>query len=606
MKKIALIILVYLALSFGICIGIANLMGNVPPLLEGAKTSYVFFRSVLIFFTLLPALLCGAFLVAAAISFAQTEGNARVRFSPLLFRHYRKVMLASFCMAFVLTMVKELGVPAVKARQTAAELAPRLLSEYLSFGERFYAQGNHALAHEYAKSALKIDPTNSTALTLVDDTEKFLNQIPSPEYNTVEEPKEIDYAKLEVQNETVASLIEKAENAASKERWFNAHYYAQLAVSFGTSRDINLPDAQRIAAEAWNHLADPLLPKDAETWSFFAAKRRAYLALIAGNNVEAYYQFLELSHQRPAYDQDPDIKNFLQVALARLEEECFFIDETISLQRFESAQNIYFTIPHENGMRDVVYIRGITQVKNTGGMLTYLRGFTLFTYGRDGRLVRTVTTPYAKMTAEPVAALSEEALQYADVKPEYRLVPALQLKSVERNWRGTVNEPVYTYADYVSEADRAIPNYLVLAMPFSDFLLACDISLGPNRMNLPALIKISAIVHNYGFSSEIFTAALVKRLLYPLLLLILFIFSASFAWNYRLAPNQLFKFKWILVLPFASFLLYLIIETLLFMANLACYALIAVTGQWTLIIAICVCLILLFFCSALFLARTTE
>lgn len=606
MKKIALIILVYLALSFGVCLSIANLMGDVPLLLPGAKTSYLFFRGVLIFFALLPALMCGASLVATAIVFAQADGKIRVRFSPRMFHYYRLLMIATLCMVLILTLVKEIGVPAVKARQTEAELAPRLLSEYVTSGENFFQQGNDALAHEYAKSALKIDPANKTALYLVEETEKRLNQIPSPVYTMNDIPAETEYAYQEVQNETVASLIEKAQAAANEEQWFNAHYYAQLAVSFGSTRDINRLDAQRLAADAWNHLSDPRIPQNSEAWQYFAAKRRAYLALMGRDNVEAYYQFLELSKMRPDYDQDPDVKNFLNVSLARLESECFFIDETISLQRFESAQNVYFVIPHANGMKDVVYIRGITQVKNTGGMLTYLRGFTLFTYGRDGRLMRTITTPYAKMSAEPVAALSEEALRVADIKPEYKLVPTLQLKSIERDWRGTVNEPTYTYADFVPQEDRTAFNYVVLAMPFNNFLIACDISLGAERMNLPALMQISSSVSDFGFSSEIFTAALVQRLLYPFLILILFIFCASFAWNYRLAPGQLFKFKWILVLPFASFLLYLIIEAMLFVANLACYALIAMTGQWALIIAVCICLVLLFSVSTVFLARTSE
>ena len=607
MKKIALIILVYLALCFGICVGIANLMGNVPPLLANARTGYLFFRTVLIFFTLLPALLCSAFLVAASISFGHSEGKALVRFSPLLFRHYRKVMLASFCMVFILALVKEIGVPAIKARQTAAELAPRLLSEYVTLGEHFFVQGNDALAHEYARAALNIDPANEKALSLVDETEKRLNQIPPVDTGTKDLPQEdIGYAYQEVQNETVASLIEKAQEAAGKEEWFNAHYYAQLAVSLGTGRDINLPDARRLAAEAWNHLSDPRMSEDSAVWHFFAEKKRAYFALMSGNNVEAYYQFLELSRKQAENAFDPDIKNFLQVAEARLESECFFIDETISLQRFESAQNIYFTISHQNGVKDVVYFRGITQVRNTGGMLTYLRGFTMFTYGRDGRLVRTITTPYAKMVAEPVSALSSEIRQTADIKDEFRLVPALQLKSVERDWRGTVNAPVYTYSDFVPEAERPEYSYLLLSLPFNDFMHACDISLGADRMNLLSLMKISSSVHDFGFSSEIFTTALVRRLMYPLILLILFVFCASFAWNYRLAPDQLFKFKWIFVLPFASFLLYLIIEALLFMSNLACYALISIAGSWTLAVALCIALALLFAVSAIFLARTSD
>ncbi|MCR5724866.1 MAG: hypothetical protein K6G80_07270 [Treponema sp.] len=606
MKKIALIILVYILLSFGICLGIANLTGNVPPLLAGGQTPYIFFRSVLLFFKLLPALMCSAFLVAASICFGHSKEKALFRYSPVQFANYRNVMIASLCMVFLLMLAKEVGIPAVQARQASAEMAPRLLSEYILSSEHYYAQGNDALAHEYAKSALKIDPANKIAAAMIENTEKNLRQIKPMVGLPGKETDEAAYASREVQNETVTSLIEKSKAAAKEDNWFTAHYYAQLAVSIGTTQDVNYNDARHLAADAWNHLRNPRMEQKNEVWDFYLAKRTAYFALMQGDSIEAYYQFLELSKKMSQTLKDPDVEYFLQIALGRIEADYFFIDETLAVERYESAQNIYFTIPHAQGGRDVVFIRGMTRVKNTGGLLTFLRGFTMYTYGADGRLIRSIFTPYAKMVAEPVAACSRELVKAFDLRDSYVLVPALQLKSIEREFRGTANEPEYVWADFVAESDRTPYNYLVLSMPFSEFLTACDISLGPDRMNLPSLMKVCQTVDDFGFSSEIFTTALVRRLLYPLLLLILFVFCASFAWNYRLSQDQLFKFKWIFVLPFASFLLYLILEALLFMVSIVCYALVAVSGELALVIAVCVCLALLFGFSAVFLARTSN
>ena len=570
MKKIIVIMLAYLALSFGLCIGGAHIMKNVPTLLDGAEQSYLFFRSVYFFFTLFPALLCSAFLIAASISFGRSETVVRTRFSPYMFAHYRKVMLASFCMVFLLTMVKEVGLPLVSARQKRAETAPYLLSEYVMLGEQYFEQGNAELAHEYAKYALKLNPKHPAANALLENAETRLRQIGPEEQNIEVAIEQKDFASEEVMNETVLSLIKKSKAAASREEWFYAHYYAQLALSFGTEKDINFAEAQRLAAEAWNILSNPQEFAETDTWRLYGKKKKAYDALVAGDNLEAYYQFLELADSVPYHEIDPDVKNFLQIARARLEEECFFIDETLNMQRFESAQNVYFTIKHKSGKTDVVFISGMTQVRNTGGMLTYLRGFTMYTHAPDGKLLSSVSTPYAKMLAQPVAAYSTRAKQGYDIEDKYEVVPTLQLKSVERTGRGVINSPDYYYADSVPLLDRTRANFIVLALPFEEFALACEAARGADKMNLPALFKISDKAAQFGYASEIFGAALVRRLLYPLVMLLLFIFCASFAWNYRLAPNQVFKFKWILVLPFSTLLLYLIIEILLFAADLLC------------------------------------
>ena len=605
MRKIAVIIVSYLALAFGACVGMAHLTGDLPALLDGARGGYLFFSGVQLFFRLLPALLCSGFLVAASISFGRSEAVVRTRFSPQMAAHYRKVMLASLCMVFVLAMAKEVGVPSVDARQKQAAAAPYLLNEYVTLGEQYLAKGDAELAHEYATFALRLAPNNAAATALVERSETRMQQIASEEPEPVAVEEGRGFASEEVMNETVLSLLKKSRAAAADGNWFHAHYYAQLALSFGSERDITFAEAQQLAAEAWNRLSNPHAPQENDTWRLYDKKRRAYDALMNGDNLDAYYRFKELADAVPYHEIDPDVKNFLQIALARLEAECFFIDETLNMQRFESAQNVYFTIRHSDGKTDVVFISGMTRVRNTGGMLTYLRGFTMYTYSAEGALLRTVSTPYAKMLAQPVASYSERAKRDYDINDSYELVPTLQLKSVQRDTRGEVNAPEYHFAGSVPLLERKQSNVLVLAMPIDDFALACEASLGADKMSLPALFKIHVSAADFGYASEIFGAALVRRLLYPLVMLLLFLFCASFAWNYRLAPEQVFKFKWIFVLPFATLLLFLLIEILLFVSDLLCYALIAVVGNALLPTAVVLCLLLLIVLSVTFLSRTT-
>lgn len=605
MRKIAVIIFAYLALSFGICVGIANVQGNVPALLPGSQSQYLFFRTLLIFFNLLPALLCSAFLVAASIIFGQSEQQAFYRFSPTMLTHYKKVMIASFCMVFTLAMVKEIFIPLVRAQQEKTVNAPHLLHEYLDLARNASKEGNDELAHEYALFALKIDPTDKTALAVIEESEAHM-QIIQPTVALPAGSTENGILYAEIQNETVQSLIEKSKTAARLENWFNAHYYAQLAVATATGKDINLTEARKLAADAWRELSNPAFSQELDQWQFFNKKRQAYFDLMTGNTLKAYYQFLELSQNTSGGMVDLDVKTFLQVALERLSAECFFIDETLNLQRFESARNVYFTIHHSDGKTDAVYISGVTNVRNTGGLLTYLRGFTMYTYSQEGTLLRTITTPYAKMVAHAVESFTQQARQEFDIKDEFELVPRLQLKSVARDNANEINEPVYEYSELGGMLTQLQKDALVLSMSIDDFNLVCEASIGADKMNLPALFKIVPKASGFGYAAEIFNAALVRRLVYPLVMLLLFVFCATFAWNYRLSHTQLFKFRWIFVLPFASWLLYLIIEILLFVADLLCYAFIGVIGNALLPVAITVCVVLLFAVSALFLSRTAQ
>ena len=606
MRKIAVIIFVYLALAFALCIAAAQLIGSLPVLLDGARKGYVLLRSTGLFFRLLPALLCSGFLVAASIRFGRSDKIVRTRFSPYMASLYRKVMLASFCMVFVLAMVKEVGISVVTARQKFAEASPYLLNEYVMLGEQQLERGNAELAREYATYALRLDQKHPAANALLENSEIRLRQITPEQQEPSESSDGKDFSAGAVMNETVLSLLKKSREAAAMEHWFNAHYYAQLALSFSAERDSNFVEAQRLAAEAWNKLSHPQALQENDTWRLYDKKRQAYNALMNGDNLDAYYRFKELADAVPYYEIDPDVRNFLQIAQERLEAECFYTDETLNLQRFESAQNVYFTIKHKSGMTDVVFINGMTQVRDTGGMLTYLRGFSMYTYAADGALVRTVSTPYAKMLAQPVATYSAAAREQYGIAEDYKLVPTLQLKSVQRDRPGAVNMPEYRYIADVPALERTDSNLLVLAMPFDNFALACAAARGADNMSLPALFKISRIATEFGYATELFGAALVRRLLYPLVMLLLFLFCASFAWNYRLAPTQVFKFKWILLLPISTLLLHLLIEILLFTADLACYALIAVVGNALLPIAVTLCLLLLFALSVTFMARTSE
>ena len=78
---------------------------------------------------------------------------------------------------------------------------------------------------------------------------------------------------------------------------------------------------------------------------------------------------------------------------------------------------------------------------------------------------------------------------------------------------------------------------------------------------------------------------------------------ASFAWNYRLKHNQIFKFVWILNFPACTLVLYLVLEICIYVSEILCYTLVAFSSQMTVLSAIGIYIVLFLLVSLFFLAR---
>ena len=602
MKKILLLLVAYVALAFLVCVGVAYGAGQIPAVLPGQTTKYVLFRALFYFLRVLPALLTSGFLIACAIYFGHHAEKARERFSAEIVAHFKMVLIASLGMVFVLAFSREVFVPQVVAWQKLMTEASGLLNEYLISGRYCLVVKRYVLAHEYAKQALRLDPSNKEAQALLDDAERNMNKM-RPRREKEESLTPTQYAWGELAHETVSSLIAKANKAKEDGQWFNAHYYAQLALSVATGADINRQEARLLANEAWEHLDTPGGLVDEVARQFYEKKRRAYTSLMNGDTLAAYYAFSELQSDRVSAMVDPDVRNFFEIAKERLAAEAFFIDETLHLQLFEYVQNIYFTLTHDDGRRDVIFIRGITAVSNSGRMIQYLRDFSLYAYAPDGTFLYSVNTPYAKMVAEPVTVFDEQTRAEHGISESYKNVPYLILRSVAREFGRMKNDPVYTFSAAVPESEHAEPTAMILPMSFDDFNLVCDAAVGPQRMNLLSLIRIAGKADSFGYPGEVFSATLISRLTYPLLMLIVLIFTAAFAWSYRVGTSQLFKFIWSFALPLCTVMVYPLLEILLYVEDLLCYAIIALLGQSAVAVAILVYVLVLCLVSAYFLAR---
>lgn len=607
MRRTGLIVLIYAVFALGVCLLVSHLMKQIPVLLPGEETSYVFIRGFLFFCKILPSLVFSAFLIGCAISYGKNSERAKIKYSPLIMEHFRKTMISSIIIVLVVSLITEVFVPYFEIHQSRAKIKPVLFSEFMNLSREYYEKGNMNLAFEYSYNALLLNPKDKEALDIKEHSEAELNSLKLILDRPVDLPKMVFTPAKETKGETITTLLTKAKEAMEKEKWFDAHYYAYLAVEVGTKKDINFEEANRIASEAWNHLFDPTVIKESDEQVLFRKKLEAYKTFIRGDNIEAYYQFLEIASVSDVAARDPDVAKFLPIVSQRVEDQCFFIEEVEDLRRFESYNDVYFAISHDDGTRDVVYIRGITPVKNSGRLIQYLRGLSLFTYSADGHFMRSVYVPYAKMLAEKTSIFDDAEKARFGIKDSYKTVPYLMLESISRTDRSGRISPVYEYdVDYVKEHVPYLNNYFVFGMPLSDFNLLCDATVGSENMNLIALMRFMSKSREYGYSYEIFTSDFLYRATYPLIILICCIFMACMAWNYRLKEAQLFKFKWIFLMPVLTTISYFVLEFTLYIYKMLNYALVIMLGAGAVYVSIALLVLVLFIVCFIFVSRTVE
>jgi hypothetical protein len=606
MKKVFMIILSYALLAFALCFGISFFGGHLPVLLDNAKSSYLLYRTLMYFFRIMPSVLASSFMIAMSIYFGEDAQKAQMRFSPLIMSHFRRIIVVSVVLVALMTLTSEIFSPLIQRKKTYAEQAPHLLTEYTRLGNECLADENYMLAHRYGTQILKIKPDSLEGRNLVDKSEAVLKAIKKISPSDIVEKEIPLYYYREVQNETVTSFIKKSKEAADNGQWFDSHYYAQMACSIGTDRDINITEARRLASVAWNRIQSSPSPEKTKEQELFLKKRSAYKALSEGDSIEAYYQFMEIAGQDVAWASDPDITQFLEIARKRVEDQCFFIDETEKLETFENYINVYFTIKHPSGVTDVVYIRGITPVSDAGRLIQYLRGLTVITFGKNGSYLKSFTVPYAKMMSVSLSDFPENFRDELELSDNVKKVPLILLESIDRNNRGRRIVPEWDFTGYIKSENFKVPGYVILSMSVEDFNTACDASVGAEKMNMNSLMDFSSKADELGFSEEVAGAALIKRVTYPIIMLMLLIFLSTIAWNFRMNKNQIFKFIWIFIIPVCTIVCDIFIQIVLTAGNLSNYLLIAVFGNSALLVSSVLWMILLVIVSIYFALRKAN
>lgn len=598
-KTVFIVLLLETLIVFGLCVGAGFIFSEEPDWALINPMLYKFQTGLLYFFNLLPAIFITGILVGYSWGFGKKKVNPTHRFSEIFVVYLKNVLITSLICTSLCFIAAEVGIPLISYSRTNMEENTKNTAEYIGLAKKNLAIGDYGTALFYANYVLDISPDSAEAIELVRFIEE--NQFLQRQDKLVQEKSEVtSIITSKTASMTIPELMQSAIDCYASKDYFNAHYYASLVLEISKSRDGNLASAKQLASDAWNKLTEIDAFENDLSGQVFYRKKEGYTALTSGDYSKAYYIFYDLLEKYPL---DYDIKNFYEISKELLSTRYFFIDETLDKQQFEKFRNVFFTLPRLDGGKDIISIKGITSIETTGGMIQYLRGFSIVSYDKNERWLMSLSVPYAKMCSYPLENMSQELIDYISEISNTRFVPYIFLKSVDRKSESIFLEPRFEKSeDYKPEFTTSY----VMPLPFEDFSMLCDVSHGPDTMSLISLYRFARIASDYGYSTEIYFQSLINRLSYPLLLLICFIFSSILAWNSRIFVDDSFKFTWLILFPIIIALSYTLVRAIRFVLSLLFYAILAYVGNAALFISLFILVLLLFLCLLRFVSLKSD
>lgn len=581
MKKNIIVLSFILIFSLIVCLIIGFVL-NVP--FEVSKNS-VFLYKILtgleLFVQYLPVFIIASFILTFSVHFGQHCEGSIVRFSQAMVERFKKIMIFSLMLTFIITMSNEVFGTLINRKKQSIIESQKILNEYLKVGNNLFNNGFYERAKRYGNVALTLQPNSKEAVDLIDRAEVEIQRNENSNlrfkiYESVEEAEKVDKVVINPEQiNEVYSYYLKAKDAYDKKEWFNAHFFAETGISLATPKDPNLEDLKKISNSAWNNLSEYHNLEKNEEQQIFDKKYEGYLALVQKDDLKAYYLFKQLYMSSRQMQSDPDVKFYLEIAENRVNEKSFFIDETFELESFENANDIYFACNYKDGTKDLVYFKGMTCVEETGNSVQYLRDLTIITIDNEGNFYRKMNVPYAKVLPVSVKNIPPSVKQLMGIEDDVESIPYLMLKSIERERENSEVFPVYTYSDG-SVGNK--PEYLLLSMPYEHFLMLENFKNNVTSIPLPQLLKLAKISEQYGFLEEMFTQSCLDRLFYPIWILILFLLISTFAWNNRVGNGQYFKLTWVFAFPEFLVISYVFYKLSMFIFKLINFTLLGVFG----------------------------
>lgn len=591
MKKQEYYIPILFFISLFCCLGLIIFALVFPFKTEFAveKTfDYRFLNGIFLCITYLPAIFCTGILFGFSFYFGKFNLKSKESFSPEIFECFKKLFAVSLVCVLILLVVTELCAPLIQKRQSEKIRIEEDYTQYCTLAEKLMEEKKWQDALHCAEYASFLRPEGEKAAHLLRSLEILSASHEEKSKEELSVLQEEISEPLEVYS--LKSSIKACKENFEKKEWFAAHYYGAIALSLMDARDLNYSTINYMTQMAWNNLQETNNMTNSEESELYRAKRAAYEAFILENYVDAYYKFLVLCDKYPL---DVDAKRFLTATKEKLKNHYFYRDETLELQPFETYRGVHFKYYFPQGGYNVVFIKGITFLQEGGKLVLYLRGLSVYTYSDDDILEKSFFVPYGKMSA----------IIYTHEKKTEK-VPYLILQSMDRNLPDNFIRPEVTV--YKNGIKTDVPSVMTLDLPYDDFLLLCDASLGAEKMPFFSLLHFIPLAEKYGYSSEVFMEFFALRCISPFILLILFMIVGIIAWNYRVRPSASFKLIWVFYVPIFICLSNYSMQIINYIVSLVIYFFIGLFGLSTLVVFLFCLLLVILFVSLVFLSRSGE
>ncbi len=617
MKTSIKLIIVYVVFIVVVCLG-CIVYGLISPnpveVLPCDVISYKMVRGQTAFLNVLPAVAISGLMIGFAQYFSLHAAGGQKRFSRKMLTNLKHVLFVTGIVCVLCFCLEETAHPYFIKKSNDFNSRRDVFLTYLENAQINLEENDFAVADFYVSSAKKIYSDSEEVQKLERLVELEAAAFRAEREQTLAEEQAEELAKRE-EEEMLAhnlslvtasaadplQLILASQTSYNNRDFLSAHYYARCAMEMSAEGSANNIAAQKLASLAWNKVnADDLWEAvDVEQTTLFRQKKKGYDALIQDDILQAYYIFYSLNTR---YSTDSEVSQYFEIAKTRLQEMFFFINETDEIRNFEVASKVDFSLHNSNGTYSEITIAGISIVEDAGQMVQYLRDFIMRTYDAEGRMIESVYVPYAKMFAHPVTNEKGEVVDYR---------PFLMLHSVDKsNYERQIRPIIWRAENYdAPSTDRldGIGSVISLDMPYTDFNLIRQASSGPDVMPLFTLFSFAPKADEYGFSGEVYSALLVYRLCYPLVMLALLIIAGLLSWYYRILPNSVFKFSWVGMYPLLTLLSWGMTQLVQYFTKLIFLVMYNVIGgDWLLVVALGFAVLIVFLNSIIFLSARGE
>ena len=549
------VLLIHFLFGFIGCLVFSFLTPLSVNLLDPFIQGFRFRSGVLLFIGYIPALQISGLLIGYALAFSKNASETVERWSGQLLSYLKGAFILCLIFISIYIVLAEGVAPFLLTRQDESIARTDDYNDFISISKDSFARGLTAEAEFQANRALQIWSKSPETNKILDIIRLEIGDSNDNAFG-LENKSKADSAPVFFGSEglSVRMALDKANKAYSDEDFYNAHYYAMLAWSIAPATDPNKSEAMQAASAAWNQITEGMdLLKAEGDKQLYSTKHYGYEAIQRKDYLKAYYIFSALQTQQLGSKDkkiDPDVERFLDVSRKGVLESFFFIDETLNMQLFETARDVFFVIKGTDGISHCIFIRGVTYTTEGGRDMAFLRDFEYARIDRHNKLDYHYSVPYVKMY--PYSTSTGLAQ------------PELLLKAVNRTTEGDEIISEVLYGD-VPEMER---NMIRLDMPYKDFNLIVAANKGAPSMSLIELMQFIDQAERYGFSRSVYLQEMISRLSDPFLMLIISIYTLVLGWRYRLGKKVLFKAWWILTIPLFPVLSLFVIGSVRYIARL--------------------------------------